>query len=416
MIKLPSFSPPKLNLNPLSQVWSFLNAHKILIIIGIVLVGFVVAALQFRGYSLSKLKTAQTNGFGLSDFFQASAPNTDPLDSSSSALPSPSDTSVLGVSNDSSGSQDGSGYTAPVEVPATAPSDTPSPTPVETTVTTDNSSSSSSSCDGTPTAYNSEAVVSASTTQVNSAVTINIDLLDCNNNTPSVNDNLTVTLTSGDSATTINGSASPVNIQAQNGKASFSVNSPNPTTATFTVYDNNHSFAVTDPHNKNPSVTFGNSASCAGTPTAFNSEAISSGTSSDGSGNIAVELLDCNNNYAAVSDTLTLSLSSTDSTLTVNGSAPSASMQAANGKAVFSLHSQINGTDTFVIQDTTQNFTVTDPHNHNPTLTFNNAAATPSPTPTPSTSPAPSAASSSSPTPTPSVSPSFTPRPTASPH
>jgi hypothetical protein len=120
-----------------------------------------------------------------------------------------------------------------------------------------------------------------------------------------------------------------------------------------------------------------------GVPTAFNSEAIPS--SSGNSGTIEIQLLDCNNNFAPVNDTLTLSINNSDPGVLVNGSSPSVTMSAQSGHATFNIKSQNSVTDTFTVRDTTHSFNVTDPHNHSPSLTFSGGGSsnpTPSPTPT----------------------------------
>lgn len=122
---------------------------------------------------------------------------------------------------------------------------------------------------------------------------------------------------------------------------------------------------------------------------------------------ITLELRDCNNNFAPVSDTLTISQSSGPST-TVNGSKPPISIEASNGRASFTVKSQTSGTAVYMVRNTTKSFYVTDPNNKHPQVTFN-IAATPTAAPTASPSPSPAATSSPLPSETPATTSSPTP-------
>ncbi|HUD19251.1 MAG TPA: hypothetical protein VMR81_02340 [Patescibacteria group bacterium] len=115
-------------------------------------------------------------------------------------------------------------------------------------------------------------------------------------------------------------------------------------------------------------------ASCVGIPTAYNSEAIVSTNTAlvNTTATITVELLDCNNNNAPVNDTLTVTLTNTDSGAKVNGATAPVTVTAQNGKATIPVFSSNTGIDTYIITDTSRSFTVTDPHNHNPSITFAN--------------------------------------------
>ncbi len=390
---------------------SRLLSHKLLILILICLIGFGFFALRVRGSFFSKAVAQVVNSTSDDSNYSPLPANPDALLATESA--SPSDDSVLGISTTSNNIGGAADLSTPMPLPSFSPLPSITPLPSSTPFPSTAPSSNSSACAGTPTEDNSQVYVGSKTSQVNSAVNISIELLDCNNSDVS-SDHLTVTLSSGDAATTINGASSPVNIQAQNGKVTFSVNSPNPTTAVFTVKDTDHTLHVTAPGYKDPSVTFSNSGSCAGTPRGFNSEAIST-SNSNNTGSIAIQLLDCNNNLAPVSDTLTISLNTTDSSLTINGSTPSVTVQTLNGQTTFSLISTINGTDTFTVADTTRGFNVTDSGNHNPSVTFSNSSATPtpsaSPTASPTSSPSPTATASPTPSPTASASQTASPSP-----
>jgi hypothetical protein len=230
---------------------------------------------------------------------------------------------------------------------------------------------------------------------------------------------LTITLTSNDSTAKINGSASPVSVQAQNGQASFTVSSQNNITDTFTIQDTTSNFTVTDVKNHNPSVAFTNtnSGSSTGNPNCTTANGVpnfwysefspaSPITAATGVAvTLTVSIKDCGKNNVS-SDNLTLTQTSNDSGLTVNGSASPVSVQAQNGQATFIVTSQNAGTDTFTIQDTTSSFTITDTNNHNPSIVFS-GSPTSSPTPTPTN--APSVTNTPTPTPSPSDTPTLTP-------
>jgi hypothetical protein len=263
------------------------------------------------------------------------------------------------------------------------------------------------SCAGTPTVDNSQIYVSSSTTQVNSTSTISVELSDCNNSIAPVSDSLTITLVSGDAGTKINGASAPVTFTTQNGKVSFSVTSPNATTATFLVTDTTRSFAVTTPGYHNPSVTFTNNSSgnanCTtanGIPNTWYSDVYPNPpvSTSNGSITIIVDLRDCNQKLAPVSDVLNISVSSGNSDTQMNNGSLPQNVTTQNGEAKFTLSSQMNGTVTLSVQDTTSGFNVTDPNNHNPTITFTNANPS---TPTPTDTPTPTPGSTDTPTPTP---------------
>ncbi|MCX6791712.1 MAG: hypothetical protein NT149_01595 [Candidatus Gottesmanbacteria bacterium] len=284
---------------------------------------------------------------------------------------------------------------------------------------------------GTPTVDNSQVYVSPSTTQVNTAATISVELSDCNKTIAPVSDTLTIALISGDSGTKINGSSAPVTLETQNGKVSFSVTSSNATTATFLITDATRSFPVTTPGYHNPSVTFTSGSSgnvncttSAGAPNSWYSDVYPNPpiTTSTGSVTLLVVLRDCFKNTTSVGDSLSISLASGDSGTQVNGNSLPYTLSAQNGQASFTVTSQVTGTVTLVITDTTSSFTVTDPNNHNPSITFSgSSASTPTPTPIPGDTPTPTPASTDTPTPastdtpTPSPTSSDTPSPSPTP-
>lgn len=277
------------------------------------------------------------------------------------------------------------------------------------------------SCSGTPTAYNSQVYVSSSTSLVNSQVTISVELLDCNNALTSVNDTLTISLQTADSATTLNGKNAPITIQAKDGKASFTVNSSHPVTDTFIITNTTRSFTVTDPHNKNPTVTFSNntsgSSNCTtpgGIPNRWFSNVYPASpvtVSITSSVTLSVVIKDCNKNTVSGSEVVTISLNSGDSTTQANGNNFPYSVTTTNGQASFTIISRHAGTNSFVIRDTTHSFTITDPNDQNPSVIFTSPST---PTPTPASTPTPTtAAITQTPTPMPSSTPS--PAPTQTP-
>lgn len=304
----------------------------------------------------------------------------------------------------------------PLVIPTLIPRPTSMPQPTSVLVP---------SCDGTPTAYNSQVYVSTSTSLVNSQVTISVELLDCHNTLTGVSDSLTISLTSPNGSVTMNGAPLPITIQAQNGKASFFVNSSVSGTFTFVITDTSRSFTVTDPHNHNPSVTFGNNTSgnpnCTtpgGIPNGWFSNVYPSSPVSIPVGSFitfTVDIRDCNKNRVSGTEMITISMSPGDSTTQVNGNNPPYSFSVQNGEGTFTVTSHNPGTNSFVVRDGTSSFTVTDANNHNPSVVFT-STVTPTPTSgpiTPTATPPSGASPTQSPTPTQtqSASPTVTPTP-----
>jgi len=389
-MKLPNFN----RLNQLkNKTVSFFVEHKMLILASIIVTIFVVClgtwVMKVRNDLIINMKSFQndsSDGVNYSSVPASSSSSLDDLLSSGS--------SVLGVSSDDSPS-----YVAPTPYPVM----TLVPIPSIVIPTSVPSTSSSSSCSGKPNADNSQAYVSSKTSLVNNAVTITVDLLDCNNNHVG-DDDLKITLSNDDSSARVNGSSLPVTIKAQSGKASFSVNSQNVVTDTFIITDTNNSFTVTTPGYHNPSVTFSNNSSgntncstAAGVPNSWYSDVyISSVTGT--SARFTVDIRDCSKN-AVSSDTLSISLSSGDSSAQVDGNNLPYSINVQNGEVGFTVTTQNAATDTFVIQDTTSSFTVTDTNNQNPSITFSGPTApAPTVTPTPVSPTAPTTAPSEAPT------------------
>ncbi len=398
-----------------SNIISFIVGHKILtlvfLVISISLIVFGGWAMKVRNDFIASMKTVPKDSSDKAYYSatpQLPTPNLNYLTSSS--------TSVLGVTDVVNPPNVANNTTYSVPTPYPMATQAPFPTVAQASTSTP----SSPSCAGTPTVDNSQAYVSSNSTPVNTAVTITIELRDCNNNFAPVNDNLTITLSNSDPNAKINGSSPPVTIQAQNGKATFSVNSSNATTDTYIISDTTRSFTVTMPGYHNPSVTFTNNSSgnsscttAAGVPNSWYSDVYPNPpvSTTTGSVTLVVYLRDCNKNTAPVSDTLTISLSSGDPNTQANGHSLPYSMAAQNGQASFTVTSQSSQTDTFVIQDTTGSFNVTDINNNNPSVIFSSSA---SPTSAPINTPVPS--SSDTPTPTssaPAATITLTPAPTA---
>lgn len=234
------------------------KTHKLLIIVLTVLLIVGGGGIGVRNYFISKIKIAQQNNSNTSFSNYSPLPNS-PEPSTS---PSPSDTPappdnryVLGASTYSAPSvptPSPSSLPTPVYNPTPAPIYTPAPSsaPQVTAPAPAHSCASMGISPGVPTAWYSE---TSSPQTVTNTATINIQLLDCNNNTAPVSVSLTITQFSGPS-TTVNGYSPPMAIETINGQASFTVKSQTSGTAVYVV--RTPSFTVTDPNNHNPQVTF----------------------------------------------------------------------------------------------------------------------------------------------------------------
>lgn len=412
--KIPSFNLPHLKNGIVRIFYSHKKVIGLSMVVSFCLVLFIGWALKMRSNFIAGSKT--TDGIVSNDTYPSPTPDV--------YLPNLSDLdlNILGASDsaDNSDSADTT-YTYPTSAPipfisyAPFPTIPPLPTFVPYTAATP---TSSPDCSGTPTAYNSEAIVSSSNSQVNNPVTIEIQLLDCHNNFASVSDNLTVALANSDGTARINGITSPVYIQAQNGKATFTVNSQINITDTFVITDTTRQFNVTDPHNHNPSVTFINNSSgnsncttASGVPNSWYSDVYPVSPQSSTVGTTVtfnVIIRDCEKNTVSSNESLNITLSSGDSSTTVNGNGLPYSLTAVSGQVNLSVNSQNAGTVTLIIRDTTSSFNITDPNNHNPSVNFTNSSSptsTPIPTSaqtdiTPTQAPNPTPTTQSQPTPT----------------
>lgn len=379
---------------------SLFARHKVLIlttvIFSVCLILFGIWAMRLRGNILASMNAPKTSDSG--ETYIAVLPTISSPSAYTEILGTSEDVTPVNISyNDLS---------VPTPYPMITQAPLPTTVPVQYTATT----TTTSSCTGQPTVDNSQVYVSPATTTVGSSASIEVDMQDCNNAIAPVTDTLKITLLSGDSSTKINGSTLPVNIDTKNGKVTFSVTAGAATTATFLITDTVRNFTVTTPGYHNPSVTFtsgstGNTgnANCttsAGAPNPWYSDVYPNPpiTTTTGSVGLQVVIRDCFKNTTSVSDNLNISLSSGDSNTQINGNNLPYTVSAQNGVANFTVSSQVNGTVTLVVTDTTSGFTITDPNNHNPSITFS-GSTTSSPTSTPT--PTPAITDTPTPTPTP---------------
>lgn len=397
-MKLPYFSRLTPYINHLTQlkskIISFVLCYKRVIFISAVISFSLVMlgnwAIRVRGNFIASIKTGGKNVSGISYI----SPTPDVSLSDLKDLIS----SNLGVLSASDSAVDIYPTSAPVHIIAYTPityAPIPTTPPLPALVpyiypTSAPAPTSVPDCGGTPTAYNSEAIVSSSTSIVNNPVTIEIQLLDCHNNFTPVSDNLTVSLSNSDGTARINGKNSPVSIQAQNGKATFTVNSQINITDTFMITDTTRSFNVTDPHNRNPSITFSQNSSgnshcttASGVPNFWYSDVnpVSPQSSTVGTSfSFNINIRDCNKNTVSSDESLNITLGSGDSSVTVNGHGLPYSLTAHSGQVDIAVNSQNPGTATLIIYDSSSSFNVTDTNNHNPSVNFTSSS---SPTSTP---------------------------------
>lgn len=422
--KIPSFSLHHLK----SEIVKILFSQKKIIgfstVVSFCLVLFVGWALMIRSNFIASSKT--TDAIVSNDTYTSQTPDV--------YLPNLSDLdlNILGASDSASntdvnnrGDKNVDTYPTSAPIPIITYPSFPTNAPLPTLVPyiPPPSPTSVPDCSGIPTAYNSEAIVSSSNSQVNNPVTIEIQLLDCHNNFAPVSDNLTVALVNSDGTARINGLTPPVYIQAQNGKATFTVNSQINITDTFVITDTTRSFTVTDPHNHNPSITFINNSSgnsncttATGVPNSWYSDVYPASPQSSTVGTAVtfnVIIRDCDKKTVSGNESLNITLSSGDSSTTVNGNGLPYSLTAVSGQINLSVNSQNAGMATLIIRDTTSSFNITDPNNHNPSVNFTNSTpptSTPIPTPTQTvTTQAPTLA------PTPTSTPQLQPTPTVNP-
>lgn len=199
------------------------------------------------------------------------------LSPSPSNNPSPSESTVLGASDDSN-----SGSTETTVNTQISPSQSISPIPTDTPVPTDtpsdssdtsNNSSSNSNCNtstGVPNSWYSDVYPVSPISTSNGSVTLTVNIRDCNINDVSSSSSLKISLSSGDTNTEVNGQTLPATVSTQNGQASFSVSSQVTGTVNLTIQDTTDSFAITDTNNNSPSINF--SGTSTPTPTTSSTE------------------------------------------------------------------------------------------------------------------------------------------------
>lgn len=377
----------------------FVMRNKFVILISVLvsffLVTFVIQAIKIRDNFIASNNKPKTHS---SDIIYYSS-----SDSAALILKNPvsSDSSILGTADESGkavteNNYSNNNYIIPTSPPINTQAPLPTLVPIQPTDTPNSSNTSaSSSCDGTPTAYNSEAIVSAGVSTVNNPVTIEIQLLDCRNNYAPVNDDLKISLSNSDATARINGGSSPANIKAQNGKATVTVNSQTNITDTFVITDTTRQFNVTDPHNHNPSVTFSNNTSgnsncttAAGVPNFWYSNVSPALLQTSPVGNsfsFNVQIKDCSKNIVSRDESLNITLvSGNNNSVTVNGHSLPYSITAHSGQINLSVNSSITGTVTIAIYDSSSSFSVTDSYNNNASVNFTSQSS-PSSAPTPTT-------------------------------
>ena len=410
--------------------------HKIFISSFVFFIAFIGLALWYRGYLLSKMEVTSNNSGG--DIFYSPKPDNPILNVASPTPTATPNNNVLGATTTNSSSYNNAPLTIPTPFPTFAPLPTiaPIPTPAATTTNTSSATNTNNSnstgnpnCTtgaGTPNSWYSDVYPNPSASSTNTgSITLYVYIRDCNQNTAPVSEKLNISLSSGDSNTQINGHNLPYSVTTQNGIASFTVSSQVSGIVTLVVQDATSNFTVTNIYNNNPSITFTNTSSgnttgnsnCttgSGVSNFWYSEVSPASPVSAATGStvtFTVDIRDCSQNDVS-SDSLTISQTSNDSSLTINGSAPPAKIQAQNGLATFTVTSQNAGTDTLTVQDTTSNFTVTDANNHNPSIIFSGSSSTATPTPAPTATP--TSSPSATPTPAPSGTPTPIPTPTQS--
>ncbi|MCL4339140.1 hypothetical protein M1271_05615 [Patescibacteria group bacterium] len=415
----------KIKIKPVRKSLIFLFRHKAAVVISVIIVSFVSLAMWYRGYLLSKMDTSEkrTN----SDIFYYHAQN-NPLPTL--ALPTTPEVNlhVLGSAD----------YSAPVyKSPIIHTSPYPTLPPLPTLVPVPTSSSNSSSNNGTNTgnpncstgtgeanSWYSDVYPNPPINTTTGSVEMVVVLRDCNKQTAQVDDTLKISLSSGDQNTKINGNSLPYTLTAQNGQASFYISSQTSGTVTLMVQDTTKSFTITDINNHNPSITFSNNSSgnsnCnsgAGVANAWYSDVYPASPVSANTGSsvtFSVVIRDCNKNTVSSNENITISQSSNDSSLTINGSKPPINLTAQNGQVSFSVSSQNSGTVSLSVQDTSSSFTVTDQNNHSPSVAFSSLTSS-NPTPTSASNNNTNPTVTSIPSNPTAVSPTNTPVPTSQP-
>jgi hypothetical protein len=401
-IKIPTLPKPKLpkvNFGIFKKLFGFLKQHKVSIIVIISIIAFVWGSFIFRDYLLSKMNLNSQNQNNDNGFYSSS--NKNPIPTIDIPTPTTSQKSNININEYKS-------VNTPTPFPTFTPLPTLAPIPTMAPVTTSSSSNSTgnSHCttgSGTPNTWYSD-VYPNPPINVGSSITMQVVIRDCNQNAVQANDKITITLVSGDQNSQINGNNFPYQITTQNGQASFTVSSQASGSVTIKVHDDSSGFDVTNVNNQNPTINFGGNSGnshCTtsnGTPNFWYSDVVPSSPVTVNTGQsvtFTVHIRDCTQADVS-SDHITFSLTSSDSSLTINGSSSPVSAYANNGVATFTVTSVNAGTDNFSVHDDSSNFTVTDPNDHNPSVTFTGSSS-----PTPTDSPTTTTTPTDTPTPTP---------------
>ena len=259
-----------------SKIISFIINHKILILVSVVLISLVVFsvwAIKVRNNFIARMKS--TKNFPSNKVDYSTTPGSPSLNIDNLIS---SDSSVLGTSDNNSSTNVEYNNTFPTPTPYPIITQAPLPTAIPeqytTTTNTTNASTNNSSGNpncttgaGVPNPWFSDVYPNPPITTNTGSVTLIVYIRDCNKNTAPVTDTLSISLSSGDSSTQVNGNNLPYSVTTQNGQASFTVASQNVGTVTLIIQDTTSSFTVTNINDKNPSVTFGASASSNPTPT-----------------------------------------------------------------------------------------------------------------------------------------------------
>ena len=275
LLRLHRFSD--LKIDSIRQLVLFPFRHKFWFGGAVFLLALIVfsAAAIYRGYFMTSANTAQTISkeaamSKTNNSIASNIPNPTLDNPSPSANPSPTDSTVLGTSDDSS--SDTSKDTT-ISPPAAA-----SPVPTETPGTNFNSTQVLlltirvqkirivQRAQLLPNSWYSDLYPISPVSTSNGSATLTVNIRDCTINNVSSSSTVKISLSSGDSNTQVNGQNLPVSITTQNGQASFTVSSQITGTVDLTIQDTTDSFTVTDTNNNNPSVVF-NGSSITSTPT-----------------------------------------------------------------------------------------------------------------------------------------------------
>jgi hypothetical protein len=262
--------------NPLKRGLNFLSKYKFPIggaVFSVLLIVFVGVAI-YRGYFLTSANTqttkshsttmSKTNNDIASDGQKPSLAAPSPSNN-----PSPSDSNVLGTSDDSNSDETNDAAISPTVEISPIPTEVPEPTETPTDTTNDISSSTNSNCttgSGVPNSWYSDVYPVSPVSASNGSATLTVNIRDCSINNVSSSSTLKISLNSGDPDAQVNGQSLPATISTQNGQASFTVSSQINGTVILAIQDTTDSFTITDTSNSNPSIVFDGSSS-APTPT-----------------------------------------------------------------------------------------------------------------------------------------------------